>query len=79
MFLGVLVLRRGGNLILRHGHAAPGPIGNMLGVAMENIRLIEQLHLKMKQIELINELSGIVNSSLSIGTIFRIMAARSGR
>jgi two-component system NtrC family sensor kinase len=29
----------------------------------------------MKQIELINELSGIVNSSLSIGTIFRIMVA----
>ena len=51
------------------------PIGNMLGVAMENIRLIEQLHKKMNQIELINELSGIVNSSLSIGTIFRIMVS----
>ncbi len=51
------------------------PIGNMLGVAIENIRLIEQLHWNMKQIELINELSGIVNSSLSIGTIFRIMAS----
>jgi len=51
------------------------PIGNMLGVAIENIRLIEQLHWNMKQIELINELSGIVNSSLSIGTIFRIMVA----
>ncbi len=51
------------------------PVGNMLGVAIENIRLIEQLHEKMKQIELINELSGIVNSSLSIGTIFRIMVA----
>ncbi len=51
------------------------PIGNMLGVAIENIRLIGQLHRKMKQIELINELSGIVNSSLSIGTIFRIMVA----
>ncbi|NJD56162.1 MAG: GAF domain-containing protein [Nitrospirae bacterium] len=51
------------------------PIGNMLGVAMENIRLIEQLQKKMNQIELINELSGIVNSSLSIGTIFRIMVS----
>ena len=51
------------------------PIGNMLGVAIENIRLIEQLHWNMKQIELINELSGIVNSSLSIGTIFRIMVS----
>lgn len=35
----------------------------------------EQLHEKMKQIELINELSGLVNSSLSIGTIFRIMVS----
>ncbi|MDP2158291.1 MAG: GAF domain-containing protein [Nitrospirota bacterium] len=51
------------------------PIGNMLGVAIENIRLIEQLHWNMKQIELINELSGIVNSSLSIGTIFRMMVS----
>jgi GAF domain-containing protein len=51
------------------------PVGNMLGVAIENIRLIDQLHEKMRQIELINELSGIVNSSLSIGTIFRIMVS----
>lgn len=35
----------------------------------------DQLHEKMKQIELINELSGLVNSSLSIGTIFRIMVS----
>jgi two-component system, NtrC family, sensor kinase len=51
------------------------PVANMLGVAIENIRLIEQLHWNMKQIELINELSGIVNSSLSIGTIFRMMVS----
>ena len=51
------------------------PVCNMLGVVIENIRLIEQLHQKMKQIELINELSGIVNSSLSIGMIFRIMVS----
>ncbi len=30
---------------------------------------------KLQQIELINELSGIINSSLSIGTVFRIMAS----
>jgi two-component system, NtrC family, sensor kinase len=50
-------------------------IGSQLGVATENSRLIEQLKEKMGQIGLINELSGIINSSLSIGTIFRMMAA----
>lgn len=44
-----------------------------LGVAMENARLIEVLHEKMKYLGLINELSSTVNSSLSIGTVFRIM------
>ncbi len=48
-------------------------IGSQLGVAIENTKLIGQLQEKMKQIELISELSGIINSSLSIGTIFRIM------
>ncbi|GAB4482792.1 MAG: hypothetical protein OHK006_01980 [Thermodesulfovibrionales bacterium] len=33
------------------------------------------LRRKVSQIELINELSGIMNSSLSIGTIFRMMAS----
>jgi two-component system NtrC family sensor kinase len=50
-------------------------IGSQIGVAIENSRLIEQLQDKMGQIELINELSGIINSSLSIGTIFRMMVA----
>ncbi|MDH4231676.1 MAG: GAF domain-containing protein, partial [Nitrospirota bacterium] len=50
-------------------------IGSQLGVAIENSRLIGQLQEKMSQIELINELSGIINSSLSIGTIFRIMVS----
>ncbi|HEX8948683.1 MAG TPA: GAF domain-containing protein [Dissulfurispiraceae bacterium] len=50
-------------------------IGNQLGVALENAMLIAQLRDKMRQIELINELSGIINSSLSIGTVFRIMAS----
>jgi two-component system NtrC family sensor kinase len=76
MFLGVLGLAaRRESYFTSMDTQLLVPIGNMLGVAMENIRLIEQLHLKMKQIELINELSGIVNSSLSIGTIFRIMVA----
>ncbi len=50
-------------------------VGNQLGVALENARLISQLRDKMRQIELINELSGIINSSLSIGTVFRIMVS----
>jgi len=50
-------------------------IGSQIGVAIENSRLIEQLQDKMGQIELINELSGIINSSLSIGTIFRMMVS----
>jgi two-component system NtrC family sensor kinase len=48
-------------------------VGNQLGVAISNSRLISQLHKRMKQIELINEVSGSINSSLSIGTVFRIM------
>ncbi|MBI5632710.1 MAG: GAF domain-containing protein [Nitrospirae bacterium] len=49
--------------------------GRQLRLAVVQDVLIDQLHEKMKQIELINELSGIVNSSLSIGTIFRIMVS----
>ncbi|MCL5022199.1 MAG: GAF domain-containing protein [Nitrospirae bacterium] len=48
-------------------------IASELGVAIENAKLITQLREKMKEIELINELSGVLNSSLSIGTVFRIM------
>lgn len=54
-------------------------IGSQLGVAIENSRLIGQLRVKMKQIRLINELSGIINSSLSIGTVFRIMMQEIGK
>jgi two-component system NtrC family sensor kinase len=50
-------------------------IGSQLGVAIENTKLIGQLQEKMRQIELISELSGIINSSLSIGTVFRIMVS----
>lgn len=49
-------------------------IGTQLGVAIENMGLISTLHDKMRIIELTNELSGIINSSLSIGTIFRMVA-----
>jgi len=49
-------------------------IGSQLGVAIENMGLISTLHEKMRIIELTNELSGIINSSLSIGTIFRMVA-----
>ena len=50
-------------------------IGSLLGVAIENSGLIAQLQNKVNHIELINELSGIINSSLSIGTLFRIMVS----
>ncbi|MGO9614432.1 MAG: ATP-binding protein [Dissulfurispiraceae bacterium] len=50
-------------------------INSQSGVATENSMLIEQLQDKMGKIELINELGGIINSSLSIGTIFRIMVS----
>ena len=50
-------------------------LGKQLGIALENERLIAQFRDKMRQIELINELSGIINSSLSMGTVFRIMAS----
>jgi len=48
-------------------------VGNQLGVAIENARLITQLRKRMEQIELINEVSSAITSSLSIGTLFRIM------
>jgi len=48
-------------------------IAGELGVAIENAKLIGQLREKMGEIELINELSSVINSSLSIGTVFRIM------
>ncbi len=50
-------------------------VGNQLGVAIENARLIANLSDKMKQIELINEISSVVNSSLSIGHIFRLIVS----
>ncbi|MEJ2696908.1 MAG: GAF domain-containing protein [Candidatus Sulfobium sp.] len=50
-------------------------IGSLLGVAIENTGLIAQLQNKVSHIKLINELSGIINSSLSIGTLFRIMVS----
>jgi two-component system NtrC family sensor kinase len=50
-------------------------VGSQLGVAIENTKLIAQLQDNVKQIELINELSGIINSSLSIGTVFRIVVS----
>ncbi len=48
-------------------------IGSQLGIAIENSNLLMQLNDKMKQIKLINEISSMVNSSLSIGALFRIM------
>jgi two-component system NtrC family sensor kinase len=54
-------------------------IGSQLGVAIENTKLIAQLQDNMKQIELISELSGIINSSLSIGTVFRIVVSEIGK
>ncbi len=50
-------------------------IGQQLGVTIENTRLMDNLKDKMKQIELINEISSVVNSSLSIGHIFRLVVS----
>jgi two-component system NtrC family sensor kinase len=50
-------------------------LGNLLGIAIENADLIAQLKEKMNQIALTNELSGTINSSLSIGTVFRMMVS----
>lgn len=50
-------------------------LGSQLGAALENAMLIRQLGEKMRQIKLINELSGTINSSLSIGTLFRMMSS----
>ncbi|NOY53180.1 MAG: GAF domain-containing protein [Deltaproteobacteria bacterium] len=50
-------------------------LGSQLGIAIENAELIAQLKEKMNQIALTNELSGTINSSLSIGTIFRMMVS----
>jgi two-component system NtrC family sensor kinase len=44
-------------------------------VGIENVRLIENLKEKMRQIELIREISSVVNSSLSIGHIFRLIVS----
>jgi two-component system NtrC family sensor kinase len=43
------------------------------GLALENRRLMDRLKDMMNQINLINELSGVINSSLSAATVFRIM------
>ncbi len=48
-------------------------IGSQLAVAIENTRLITSLKEKVKQIGLINEIGNVVNSSLSIGYIFRLV------
>lgn len=50
-------------------------IASELGVAIENTKLIGKLRENMNEIELISELSGVINSSLSMGTVFRIMMA----
>jgi hypothetical protein len=50
-------------------------IGNQLGVAIENARLLKKIQEKMEQIELSHEISSLVNSSLSIGHIFRLVAS----
>ncbi len=48
-------------------------IGNQLGAAIENARLIANLKEKVRQIKLINEISSVINSSISIGHIFRLV------
>ncbi len=45
----------------------------LAAIEEENKRLLERLKDKTNQISLINELSGVINSSLSAATVFRIM------
>lgn len=45
----------------------------LISMANENKRLLERLKDKMNLINLINELSGVINSSLSTATAFRLM------
>jgi len=49
--------------------------GTQVGVVLENAGLTRQLRSKTNQIELIQELSGTISSSLSIGSVFRIMVS----
>jgi two-component system NtrC family sensor kinase len=74
--LGVLgVASRKGSFFTAMDIQLLSTIGSQFGVAIENTKLIAQLQDNMKQIELISELSGIINSSLSIGTVFRIVVS----
>jgi two-component system NtrC family sensor kinase len=74
--LGVLgVASRKGSFFSAMDTQLLSTIGSQLGVAIENTKLIAQLQDNVKQIELISELSGIINSSLSIGTVFRIVVS----
>ncbi len=49
-------------------------LADHIGIAMENAKLVARLTEKVKQIGLIGEVGGIVTSSLSIGTVFRLLA-----
>jgi PAS domain S-box-containing protein len=54
-------------------------LGNHIGIALENARLFEKLTEKITQIGVISEVAGIINSSLSIGAIFRLLASETRR
>ncbi len=74
--LGVLCLgSKGGGHFTSMDIQLLNTIGSQLGVALENAMLIEELQKKMQQIKLINEVSSVINSNLSIGSVFRIMVA----
>jgi two-component system NtrC family sensor kinase len=49
--------------------------GNESELLMKTLDFLKELQGKMRQIELINELSNVINSSLSIGTVFRLMVS----
>jgi len=49
--------------------------GRQLNVAMDNNRLLTRLHSGMEQIKLTNALCSTLSSSLSLGSIFRIMVS----
>ncbi len=62
-------------VVLQEISGRQSTISSQFEAVIENSRLIKQLQNKMDEIELINELSSLINSSLSIGTIFRMMVS----
>ncbi len=69
-FLETPCRKKSGELFLARVSLVPLAAENRSVLIVQDIGHLQE---KMKETELISELSGVVNSSLSIGTVFRIM------